>query len=533
MSNTSNPEQAGEIQELLKQGFAELSAGNTEAAGTCCQQLLSLQPDLVPGHFLVGLVALDAQQRKTAFSAFQSVVKLDRDHAAAWAQLARLYMSEGQVNLADAALRETLRIKPADPIVLDLIGTTLSLMGEHSAAGAFFARADALRPGHPPFMLNLANNLVYRGDTEAADTIFSAIVRQQADTPQAHWGLSSSTRATDTSHIEEMEVLLARPGQAPRSRAFYYYAIGKEREDLRQWDKAFEAFSAGAAARRSTVEFDEQAEIAMFDYLETHYTRDWFDSRGEGNPDPSAIFVLGQPRTGTTLVERIITSHSQVSSAGELQQFGLALRRLSNYRNPRRFSAELFAAARELAPAKIAGLYLQTTSKMRGTTPRYVDKLPQNFLMIPLILKAFPNAKVVHLVRDPMDACFASFKQLFADAYLHSYDQAEMARHHARYRRLMQVWRERFPGRFYDISYEETARELEPNARALLEYLELPWEPACLKFHEQAGAVSTASAVQVREPAHTRSIGRWRHYESQLQPMVKALEAAGIPVGPA
>jgi hypothetical protein len=157
-----------------------------------------------------------------------------------------------------------------------------------------------------------------------------------------------------------------------------------------------------------------------------------------------------------------------------------------------------------------------------------VDKLPQNYLMIPLILKALPKAKIVHLVRDPMDACFASFKQLFADAYLHSYEQGEMARHHARYRDLMQVWHQRFPGQIFDISYEDTARDLGPNARALLDYLELPWEDACLDFHQQDGAVTTASAVQVREPAHTRSIGRWRRYETQLQPMVQALQSAGI-----
>ena len=129
-----------------------------------------------------------------------------------------------------------------------------------------------------------------------------------------------------------------------------------------------------------------------------------------------------------------------------------------------------------------------------------------------------------------MDACFASFKQLFADAYLHSYEQREMARHHARYRQLMATWRERFPGRFFDISYEATARDLEPNARSLLDYLELPWEDACLDFHRQDGAVSTASAVQVREPAHTRSIGRWRHYADQLRPMMEALEGAGVAV---
>ena len=528
MSGNTDPATNAELQALLKKGFEEFSRGNTTAAAQCCQQALQIQPDLVPGHFLVGLVALEAKNRKTAFSAFQSVVKLDKNHAAAWAHLAKLYMSEGQVNLADAALRETLRIKPDDPIVLDLMGTTLSLMGEHNAARSCFGRANTKRPNYPPFMLNLANNLVYHGDTDAADAIFGKIIELQPDSPQAHWALSSSTKATDTAHLEKMQTLQQRHEHHPRTRAFYLYAIGKESEDLQQWDKAFEAFSQGAAARRATVEFDEQAEIAMFDYLREHYTRAWFDHLPDGNPDASPIFVLGQPRTGTTLIERIITSHSQVHSAGELQQLGLALRRLSNYRNPRRFSAELFAAARAVEPAKIAGMYLQTSSKMRGNTPRFVDKLPQNYLMIPLILKALPKAKIVHLVRDPMDACFASFKQLFADAYLHSYEQGEMARHHARYRDLMQVWHQRFPGQIFDISYEDTARDLGPNARALLDYLELPWEDACLDFHQQDGAVTTASAVQVREPAHTRSIGRWRRYETQLQPMVQALQSAGI-----
>ena len=136
----------------------------------------------------------------------------------------------------------------------------------------------------------------------------------------------------------------------------------------------------------------------------------------------------------------------------------------------------------------------------------------------------------MHLRRGPMDACFASFKQLFADAYYHSYDQAEMARHHARYFRLMEVWRERFGDRFFDISYEDTAADLEPNARALIDFLELPWEDACLEFHKQTAAVTTASVVQVRQPAHTRSIGRWRRYEQQLGVMQETLRRENIPL---
>ena len=180
---------------------------------------------------------------------------------------------------------------------------------------------------------------------------------------------------------------------------------------------------------------------------------------------------------------------------------------------------------------KLGRAYLLTTEKLRGTLPRFVDKLPPNYLYIPLILKALPNARVVHLTRNPMDACFASFKQLFADAYPHSYDQAEMARHHARYFHLMALWRKRFGDRFLDIAYEDTARDLEPNARALIEFLGLPWEDACLEFHRQDAAVTTASAVQVRRPVHTGSIGRWRRYEAQLAVMRETLEKQGVPLG--
>ena len=476
----------------------------------------------------MGLIGLEAKDRRTAFQAFQSVVKIDPDHAAAWAHLSKLYISEGQVNMADKALSEMRRIGSEDPLVLDLAGTTLSLMGEHQLANGFFSRANELAPGNLATMQNLANNLVYFGKTSESDHLFEEIIARQPNSPQAHWSLSSSRKATDNQHIEEMQRFVELPQLHPRAKAFYYYAMGKEHEDMQQWEAAIDAFDKGAAARRQTVEYDETSEQAMFDFLESDYTREWFDQLPEGNPSSAPIFVLGQPRTGTTLVERIITSHSQVHSAGELQQFSLALRRLSNYQDPRRFSKELFQLAKSLEPQKIGDMYLQTTGKVRGTTPHFVDKLPQNYLLIPLILKALPNAKIVHLVRGPMDACFASYKQLFADAYLHSYHQEEMARHHARYRRLMATWHQRFPGRIYDISYEATARDLDPNARALIDHLGLPWDDDCLNFHQQSTAVSTASAVQVREPAHTRSIGRWRRYDEQLQPMQRALAEAGI-----
>jgi hypothetical protein len=262
------------------------------------------------------------------------------------------------------------------------------------------------------------------------------------------------------------------------------------------------------------------------------FTQAWLQDGRRATPDdatgPAPIFVVGQPRTGTTLVERIISAHSQVQSAGELQQFGLSVRRLVDYRGAERFSPQLLTEAAELDGPTLGRAYLAATARLHGPAARFVDKLPSNFLYLPLILKALPRARIVHVVRGPMDACFSSFKQLFADAYPHSYDQAEMARHFARYHRLMAVWRKRFGEHFIDVRYEDVVSETDTQARRLLEHLALPWEDGCLEFHRQPGAVATASAVQVREPAHTRSVGRWRRYAAELAPMQTVLHEAGI-----
>jgi len=532
MTDKPSYENRKQLEALLKKGSLAYTQRNFDLAGQCCQELLQLQPDLVPAHFLVGLIGLDTKNNQISLGAFQTVVKLDKNHVAAWAQLASLYMARGMVNLADNALQEVRRIRTDDPIVLSLMGTTLSLMGENELAKSAFGRAYTLEPENIQYAHNLASNLVQMGETESAEALLNSVIERRPDSPQAHWSLSLFIKANNNLHIEEMKKLCKSTKSKinQSAQAFYQYAIGKEYEDQQQWPEAFDAFSKGAAVTRSKGDYDEANEIRTFKYLTENFTEEWLANSGPGIADASPIFVLGQPRTGTTLIERIITSHSDVHSAGELQQFTLAMRRLGNSNNPERFSAELFASVKELDGRSLATKYLQTAGRMTGNKPKFVDKLPTNYLNIPLILKALPNAKIVHLVRDPMDACFSSYKQLFANAYLHSYDQQEMARHHVRYLKLMQVWRERFPGRFFDISYEETARDLEPNARALIDYLELPWQDECLNFHKQKTAVTTASTVQVREPAHTRSIGRWKKYEQQLQPMLNTLKKEGIEI---
>jgi len=531
MTTSSNIRPAAWMKDTLRQGFSLLAAGRVDEASECCKRLLGAKPDLVEAHFLVGLIAIELKQNWTAVSAFGSVTKLQEDHGAAWANMARLFMLAGQPGRADIALEKAVEHNDGNPIVLELISTVYGLLGEQDEASVWIEKAVRKKPDSVPFLVNQANYHMFLGRLDDAEVVLRKVLGIQPDNPNAHWVLSNVRKAKNRDHAEQLERLVQQEGRSPRGLAFLNYGLGKELEDLEEWDSAFDAFARGAKARRTTLDYHEKSEDEMYQAFGEVFTADWLKKNATGHDDPSPIFVIGQPRTGTTLVERIITSHSQVHSAGELKQFGTSVRRLSDYREPTRHSAKLAGFAAEIDCEKLGKAYMATTAKLRGSLPRFVDKLPPNYLYLPLILKALPKAKIVHLTRNPMDACFSSFKQLFADAYPHSYDQAEMARHHARYYHLMALWRERFAGRFYDIAYEDTARDLEPNARALIEFLELPWEDACLHFHKQDTAVTTASAVQVRQPAHTRSIGRWRRYENQLELMQKTLQEQGVPIG--
>jgi tetratricopeptide (TPR) repeat protein len=517
-----------EIRRLLHVGFAALTEGRLDAAANACRRILAFDQRRVEAHFLVGLIATEQRDRKTAISAFGSVTRLEPTHVAAWSQLARQLVQLGQPGRAERALAQAVAIGTADPVVMDLIGTVCSALGDQFAAERWYQRASSARPNVAGYRLNLANTLIFLGRNAEAQQALARALELEPDHPQGHWLLAGSRPATSTDHIVQLERLARMPGIRPQACAFFNYAAGKEYEDLGHWPDAFAAFERGARAKRSIVDYDEAAEQATFDALQNTFTPAWLARAAPGHDDPSPIFVVGQPRTGTTLIERIITSHSDVHSAGELQQFGLAVRRIVDIPSVERLSADIVRAAAAIEPKELGAAYIERVASLRGTLPRFVDKLPVNFMYLPLIATALPRAKIVHLVRDPIDSCFACFKQLFADAYLHSYDLTEMARHYVRYRRLMDHWRALLPGRFIDVVYEDVVADFEPQARRLIAHLDLPWQDACLDFHRQSGAVTTASAVQVREPVHTRSVARWRRYEDDLAPMIDVLRHSGI-----
>ncbi len=516
-----------DARKFLKRGFDALNRRDFKEAGACCQLVLKYLPKTVDAHFLIGLIAIESRDWGTATRAFKNVVSLEAGHVAGWAQLSRAFVTSGQYSNAEVALSKAAALDCDDPMVFDVIGTVHSLLGDQKQALAFYDRA-AAASGSVIFELSRAKALIFLGRLSEASVALDAMLVEKPEVAQAHWMKSRLATANSTEHIETLKTLAAAENCADSDKPFLYYAIGKEYEDLGQWDAAYSAYAHGAQARRAEVTYDEVAEEAMFAALAETFDGKWLRAAGQGNPDVSPIFIVGQPRTGTTLIERIITANSDVGSAGELQQFAMSIKRLSGVTSPKPMTAEIIAKAATIDPATLGSLYLETTKAVRPNTPRFVDKMPVNYLYVPLIAAAFPNAKILHVTRDPMDSCFSSYKQLFADAYYHSYDLEEMARHHARYRRLMAKWSDILGERILEVNYEATVEKLNVSARSIIEYLDLPWQRECVDFHKQSSSVTTASAAQVREKAHTRSVGLWRMYKTQLEPARKILKSEYI-----
>jgi hypothetical protein len=307
------------------------------------------------------------------------------------------------------------------------------------------------------------------------------------------------------------------------------YALGKECEDLGRHDQAFDYLQRGARQRRSTLSYSVVDDERVMQRISACFDASRLASVGAtGNPDPAPIFVMGLPRSGTTLVDRILSSHSSVQSLGEINDLAFAITALAGAAADATDRLSLIERAAALEPRALGDDYLRRVAGYPRERAKFIDKTPWNFLYLGLIAQALPNARIVHLRRNPMDSCFALYKTLFRDGSPYSYDQGDLARYYLAYHALMQHWRRVLPGRFLEVDYERLVGLPQEAIRELLDHCGLAFEAACLEFHRNATPAATASAAQVREPMHTRSVQLWQRYAVQLAPLANALRAGGL-----
>jgi tetratricopeptide (TPR) repeat protein len=503
-------------------------AGDWRTVHACASTLIQQHPMEPEGHFLAGLAKRGLGRPAEAIQAFEQALRLGPDRYDAAIELAGQYQLTSRH--ADALqLIDAYRGRLGNsPMYLDMAGTICSRLGLHERAGPLYEEANRLQPGVESLQANLAACWVYLGRIDEAIAIYQELLRRFPHHQRHHHQLATLRRARDGSHIEQMKASLRATGYPPARNIFLYYALGKELEDLERWDEAFHYYRLAGDAAASVANYDVGQDEALIDRIIAECDAGWLAETPTRTPEgPTPIFIVGLPRTGTTLAERILSSHSMVESAGETFFMPAAIQRCSGTAAGTAMTADIIARAARCPIEAIGRAYLDAIGYRLGGKPMFIDKYPENFLYLGFIAKAFPHARLVHLRRDPMDTCFALYKQSF---FRYAYTLEDLGRYYSAHERLERHWRALLGERLAELRYEELVADQEGQTRRLLECLGLPFEPACLEFQRNTTAVATASAAQVREQMHGRSVGKWRRFETHLAPLRERLAAAGVAV---
>jgi hypothetical protein len=369
------------------------------------------------------------------------------------------------------------------------------------------------------------------GDLDGAERNLDIVVTEDpldGEAQNARSGLRRQTPARN--HVAELESLLARL-KGERATIGILFALAKELEDLEHHGRSFALLRDACGRFRSSFRYDVAEDVAVLEALQQHHSVDRLRLTSRPPPDPAknGIFIIGLPRSGTTLVERILGSHSKVFSAGELDAFpAAAIQAMIKLHGRPVNKLDFVHRSLKLDMAQLGRSYLEAANRHTGGTGRFTDKLPLNYLYAGLIHAALPGAKIISLRRHPMDVCYAMYKTLFGAAYPFTYDLIELGQYYVAWSRLMSHWQETLGRSLLTIRYENIVSQQKDSTQRLLSHCGLEWEDRCLAFDRNPNPVATASAVQVRQPLYSKSVGKWRMYVEELRPLQAYLEQHGI-----
>lgn len=463
-----------------------------EQAIVHCEKALELAPGIVQARMNLANSLGAVQRLQDALLHYQKVISIDPTNIEAYSRSAFVLFQLGRVQETIIQCKKALKIKPDHADSLANLGFALRELGRVDEAIHEFEKAIAISPKKSGFYYALAT--------------------------------SKRISASD-SHFVRMQELAGKIGSLDvESQIELHFALGKAFSDIGDPDRSFHHLRQGNALKRQqSVAYDESKVLLHFDRVRTTFTPELLrDKKSGGDPSPVMIFIVGMPRSGTSLVEQILASHPKVFGAGERWEFPELTRGISGPGGTK-FPEAVASMSSEQLGALGAG-YLRSIQPLAPGAERIVDKMPSNFFHAGLIHLAVPNARIIHTRRDLCDTAISCFSTLFALGVPYAYDLAELGRYIRAYEKLMDHWRRVLPqGAMIEVQYEELVGNLEKEAKRLIDFCGLEWDDACLSFHKTERPVRTASVIQVRQPIYGSSVGRWRRYEKQLQPFLRAL----------
>lgn len=503
--------------------------GDTAKAEAIYRGVLRRDPENVDALRLMGVLCVRRESFNDGEAFFRRAVEVAPDYWAAWINLGSALNDQQKFDKAEAAFKRALKIRPSSVHVLEKLGANSMNAGKLDDAVGWLNQALAIDEKHFPSLLCLGHALKTIGRQDDAIDAYRRCADSKPDFGEVYWSLANlKTFRFDDDEVDEMKSQLAEVAKIPAgedSEISFSFALGKAYEDRKDYAKAFDFYASGNEKKRLKVQYDPIEFEKMNDRIIDVFSKDFFEKHAEqGCSDPSPILIVGLPRSGSTLLEQILASHSQVEGTAELHY----LLRLATETGFNRVDGIKYPECmHELTPYQIEDLgkeYIENTLSHRTGAPYFTDKLPNNFTGIGFLHTILPNAKVIDARRHPLDSCLGTFKQLFARGQVFSYDFYDLAHYYAQYVRLIDHWNEVLPGKVLTVQYEEVVGDLEANARRIADHCGLEFEESMLRYHETKRAVKTASSEQVRQPIYKGSVNLWRRYEDQLEELIDFLE---------
>ena len=519
----------GGISVWLREAETALARRDYRGAHEACLRILTADPQFADAFFLLSVIAAEHGNFGKGLEVVERALRVDERQSRYHAQRGRCLLGLQRPREAFEAGMQALALEPNDAHTLDTIGVLLTRTGAHAEALEPFRRAVAKAPGNASYQYNLGASSQFAGEFAAAATAYRAAL---AADPTWYRGWSSlaqvERKPLSAEEVGTLERML-EAGVEAEAELHICHALAKQHEDLGEYSKAFEYLARGKSRKRAHLDYSFAKDRASFEASQRLELTAAPIAGGHESTEP--IFIVGMPRTGTTLVERILSSHADVYAAGELTNFGLMLKRLAATPSNLVLDAETIAAGTKVDMARLGGAYVDSTRPRTGHTRRFIDKMPLNFFYVPLIRRALPNAKIICVRRNPLDTCLSNYRQLFATSfsyYNYAYDLLDTGRYYAAFHALTESWRQTGSVNYIEVHYEDVVSDTEAQARRLIDFIGLEWDPACLEFHDNAAPVATASSVQVRQPIYRTAVERWRKYEREIEPLRLLLADLGV-----
>ncbi len=517
----SDPGFAGACNNL---GNVYYQSGQLDDAINAYNQAIDIAPDYADALTNLGRVLFGRGEVESSLDYYQRAVAADRYHYEAHIGLAAALKKLGRLDESVSIYDRAREIRPKHEEALFGLAGVLRDQGKFDAAIDMYRAATAINPLHEGAYMNLGNLQSDLGDIEGAIISYRRVLEIAPDAVEAFRSLAKNKLFTGVDDdVLAMENRYESKSITDSQKMHLAFGLGKAYEDIGDYEKSIELITQANHLKRGTINFSISEQKKLFERIETTFSAEFLSRhKNAGDPDRSPVFILGMPRSGTSLVEQILASHPDVFGAGELNKISDIIATVLKA-NPGASIVEAFDSIGSDTIASMANEYLCTIHALAPGKRRVTDKMPHNFLYIGFIKTILPNARIVHCIRDPMDNCLSIFKNFFNSTHYYSYDMVELGQYFNLYRQLMVYWKTLFPQEIYDCSYEQLVDSPEGQIRDLLEHCGLAWHDECLTFHKTRRNVVTASNAQVRRPLYKASIELWKQYESGLNPLYTAI----------